>query len=270
MPLLTVRQAVHDRVTECSAAALARFRDSVRPIYGVAEDRRPNHLGSAILLRLREGPFLLTAAHNLDWNASTSLYLGIDTTEPLTVDAFISVPPGGNRANDTVDFALARLPDRLASKIDPGFLLPEAQISRSVADPIGRAYTCLGYPNSKNRTPPRFLRSLRPKLGIYTSTGVPFDRLGTRARPELHILIDFNFKYSRDEDGVRVNSIRPNGFSGGAVIDLGRLSDPASLGAPCDPKLIALFIEAYREQGAILTTRVTPILDVCRKHGLLS
>jgi hypothetical protein len=270
MPLQTVQQVAHERLMECSATALARFRDYVRPIYGATADGRPNHIGSAILLRLREGPFLLTAAHNLDWNKSTSLYVGVDTTESLTVDAFVCVPPGGQRNQDTIDFALARLPDRLASKIDPTVLLPESQMSRSVADPDGRFYTCLGYPNSKNRTPPRFQRLLTPKLGIYTSNGVSFDRLGGRTHADLHILVDFNFKYSRDEGGVRVNSIKPNGFSGGAVIDLGRLSDPASLGEPCNPKMIALFIEAHREQKVILATRIMPILDAYRKHGLPS
>ncbi len=203
------------------------------------------------MLQLREGPFLLTAAHNLDWNKFTTLYLGVNMTETLVLDAFVSKAPGGVRDDDRLDFAIARLPDSLLNQLGPASLIAENDISRSVADTVGRTYTCLGYPNSKNRTPPRFATTLKPALGIYTSNGVPTDRLGTRADVDTHILIDYNFKFSRDENGVRVNSIKPNGFSGGAVIDLGRLSDPATLDKKCNPKLIAMLIEAHRGEKAM-------------------
>ena len=110
----------------------------------------------------------------------------------------------------------------------------EADISRSIENPVGRSYTCLGYPNSQNRIPTRSESRVRAKLRDYTGSGIPFDRLPGVADTNLHILIDFSFKFSRDENGVRVNSVKPTGFSGGAVIDLGRLSDPSLLTAPCN------------------------------------
>ncbi len=80
MPIQTVAEVVHERLLEATNTALNRFRSSVRQVYGATNQGRPEPLGSAILLKLREGPCVLTAAHNLDWNKHTSLYLGLDVT----------------------------------------------------------------------------------------------------------------------------------------------------------------------------------------------
>jgi hypothetical protein len=269
MPFKTLKEVVHERLLECAESAQSRFRQAVRPIYGVTLDGRPEQLGSAILLRLPEGHFMVTAAHNLDWNTNTSIYLGVRKAELLDLTATATVAPYGNRDDDVFDFAVAQLPESLVMEIGEGSFVNEAQISPSVADSVGRTYTSLGYPNSKNRTPRRFETKVTPKIASYTSNGISTDRLGHRCTADTHILIDFNFKYSRDEDGKRVNSIKPNGFSGGAVIDLGRLSDPSTLPEPCDPKLIGLFIEAHRAEKAIVATRLTPAIKHLRANGHL-
>lgn len=181
----------------------------------------------------------------------------------------MSATVDGSRDDDVYDFAFARLPDPLVAEIGLERFIGEDYISKSVADTLGRTYTCLGYPNSKNRTPPHFDTSVSPVMAAYTSNGVPMDRLGQKYRNETHILIDFNFKYSRDEAGKRVCSIKPNGFSGGAVIDIGRLSDPQSIAEPPSPMLIGLFIEAHRDKRAIVATRIAPALEAVRRKGLI-
>lgn len=265
----TVQEITREMINRGAQAAQDAFRQGIRPIYGATKDGRPEHLGSAILLRLSEGPFMLTAAHNLDWNATTSLYLGVRKAEKLELTATLSSKFDGSRDGDVYDFAFARLPDPLVSEIGLQHFIDEQCISKSVADPVGRTYTCLGYPNSKNRTPPHFDTSVSPVMAAYTSNGVSIDRLGQKYRAETHILIDFNFKYSRDEAGKRVCSIKPNGFSGGAVIDIGRLSDPQCIAEPPSPMLIGLFIEAHRDKRAIVATRIAPALEAVRQQGLI-
>ena len=56
-----------------------------------------------------------------------------------------------------------------------------------------------------------------------------------------------------------------HGCSGGAIIDLGRISADA-LGGKLEPKLAALFIEGHAKKKVILGTRLTAILPAIRHH----
>jgi hypothetical protein len=56
-------------------------------------------------------------------------------------------------------------------------------------------------------------------------------------------------------------------MSGGAVIDLGKIADPAALAAECYPLLGGLFIEFHPDHGAIVATRLGPILQAIRDIG---
>ena len=86
----TIAQVVHDRLVRGSDAALERFRAAVKPIYGSTGSGEPEHIGTALLLQLPEGHFLLTAAHVIDWNAKTTLYLGEARFEKLEFEAFLA------------------------------------------------------------------------------------------------------------------------------------------------------------------------------------
>jgi len=76
-----------------------------------------------------------------------------------------------------------------------------------------------------------------------------------------HLVIGHR-KHSKDEKGNKVSSYALHGFSGGAVIDLGKISDPAVAAGvtPCEPRLAGLFIEYYREHQAIVATRIDTVL----------
>ena len=261
-----VNEIVRERLREASEATLARFRDAVRSIYGVTQNGDPGHIGTALLLLLPEGHFLLTAAHVIDWNAKTTLFLGADDFEPLEFEALVTVPPGDDRSKDHADFVMARLDDALVSKLSGAKFITEAEVSRSVAKTDGRTYTCLGYPNSKNKATRHKGTKVRPTLGIYTSLGRPADLLPKVAVDSDHILVDHNAKYSRDELGAKVNSTALPGFSGGAIVDVGRISAD-TLNTPLDPKLAALLIEAHKTEKVILGTRLTTILNAFRQAG---
>jgi hypothetical protein len=85
------------------------------------------------------------------------------------------------------------------------------------------------------------------------------------ANEDDHILVDFHFRYSRNESGNKVNTLAFPGFSGGAIVDLGWLADPETLDKDCEPLLAALFIEAHKVERAILGTRLTKILVEIRR-----
>jgi hypothetical protein len=260
-----VNEVVRERINESSEVAHQRFRDAVKPIYGVTDKGDPEHIGSALLLNLREGRFLLTAAHVIDWNKTTTLYLGANDFAPLQFEVFVTAAPGGDRRADHADFAIALLSADLASKLSGAKFITEAEITRSVGPTEGRTYTCLGYPNSKNKVTPHRGPKVTPSLGIYTSVGRSASQLPKIAVDDHHILVDHNAKYSRDESGTKVSSVALPGFSGGAIIDVGRMSAD-TLDSDLEPKLAALLIEAHAQKKVILGTRLTTILDRTRAY----
>src|SRR5208337_2395732 len=66
-----------------------------------------------------------------------------------------------------------------------------------------------------------------PSLLPYTSIGRPASQLPNIAKEGIHILVDYNAKYARDELGKRVSATDMHGCSGGTIIDLGRISADA-------------------------------------------
>jgi hypothetical protein len=268
----TLKDVVRDLLQTGSKDARTRFGNSVVPVYGATINNQPEHLGSAILMELSEGRFVLTAAHVLDHGDTATLYLGAPSAGKLVAivaDAHVTVAPGDNRHEDRADFALIKVDPTLAVALAKEKFIVEDQISRSVSDPSKRTYTCLGFPNSKNRVTGYRGKSITPKVGIYTSAGRSPEMLPERADGEYHLLVDHNQKWSCDDAGNRVNSISLPGFSGGAIIDLGELGDPNCLETPCEPKLAALLIEGHPSEKVILGVRISKIIEVLRKDGRL-
>lgn len=265
MSIKTVQEIVRERMNEAASAAKAHFRDAVRPIYGATDQGEPSHIGSALLLDLPEGQYLLTAAHVIDWNRETTLYIGADRFAQLEFDALATTSPEGDRRKDHADFAIAPLNADLVASLQHAKFVTEAEISKSAASSDGRIYTCLGYPNSKNKINRNNGMRVVPSLLPYTSVGRPASHLPASANDDHHILVDYNAKYSRDEYGNKVGTIAQKGCSGGAIIDVGRIS-PDTLSADFDPKLAAVFIEAHAQQKVIVGTRLAVILATLRSR----
>lgn len=265
MAMQTMKEISQEIINERSEFARSYYRRAVRPIYGATVKGIPEHIGSAILLQIDELHFLATAAHVLDHNENTSLYLGGDEFILLEFESLSTASPGGNRDNDHVDFAIAQIDDAIVSRLTEAMFITKDDISPYVGSTEGRIYSCLGYPNSKNKTNPYKGIKVTPMLGLYTSVGRSSSKLRAIADDQVHILIDHDAKYSCDESGKRVSSIALPGFSGGAIIDLGRIS-PDTIASPPPPKLAALLIEAHAKEKVILGTRLATILSAVRTH----
>lgn len=261
----TTNEIVREVIDEASEVARSHFRDAVKPIYGVTDKGAPEHIGSALLLALPEGKFILTAAHVIDWHATTTLYLGAGTFLPLQLEAYVTAAPDGVRKDDHIDFAFGRLaPDALANLSGVKFIT-EADISRSVSPPDGRMYTCLGYPNSRNKVSPGRGTAVTPSLFPYTGLGRTAAKLPKIAKDNVHILVDYDSKRARDESGAVVSPVALEGCSGGAIIDSGRIS-LETLGDKLKPKIAGLVIERHTQEKVILGTRLSVIVDAIRSQ----
>lgn len=264
MTIKTVQEITRDHLNDSTKAALDTFSASVLPVYGSNDRGDPVHIATALLLEVSEGKFLLTAAHVLDHNQTTTLYVGVDDFVTLQFEALVSAAPDGDRDKDRMDFAVAPLDAVSLAKLSTAKFITEAQISRSVASSEGRIYTCLGYPNSKNVVKHFKGPSITPRRLPYTSYGRPASALAD-ASDDFHILVDYHKSHALDENGKRVSATNMRGCSGGAIIDNGRM-EPENLVELPEPKLAAVFIEAHPHEKIILGTRVSAILAAVREH----
>jgi hypothetical protein len=266
------QDGVNGRIREREDAAIDRFRGAVIPVYGATEAGRPDHIGSAVLLAVGGFKVVLTAAHVIDHNASTTLYgparsdaTGGSSLEPIEGEFRVTSAPGGDRLRDRFDFAFCRLPEGTALA---GRFVGEDEIQTTPVDDSGRLYTALGYPNSKNNKHEAAKRSVTATLQPYSEMH-KVDRQVAASLPDggrHHILLPFG-RRSRNRNGTTGLSFDPWGMSGGAVVDAGLPADLDALrGRPAGPPMLAgLSIEARRGTGGrrvLLATRMSLIVPV--------
>lgn len=244
------------------------YAHAVRPIYGATAEGRPEHIGSSILIDASGTKLIITAAHVIDWNDQSSLYVGLAATELLEAEFMTSMAPNDNRDDDAIDFAVARFPEKLLAALGDATFIPETMIGVP-DDPSRHHFTCIGFPNSQNKKPAPCARTMRPRRRSYTSVGRPASYLPNRARDDTHVLVDFNSKFSRNSTGARLHSGKPVGMSGGAIFDVGPLGEVANLLAPASPRLAAVFIEGHRDERVLMGTRIDQILAALRTQAWL-
>jgi hypothetical protein len=263
-----------ERVHEYMVLARNKFSSAVRPIYGI--HRRgvaPKHIGSCVLLSLRDTRFLVTAGHVTDHAKATRLHVaGAKKLIPLSFDAGLTTNPGMPRDEDLYDFSVCILSHLMQMELGDVMYIPEKEIYE--AFPLGRnrLRMVMGYPTSKNKKGidnPR--RAYRCTLWTYVSPPVEDAAAASilGVPPEDHLLIEFDHKKSIDLNGIGAHSITPAGASGGAMFDLGKL-DPDDLErlakpAQCEAKLTGILTEYRSPNKVIVATSMKPVLNVCRR-----
>lgn len=254
----TLGEVARERIVECAEAARARFREAILPIYGALEDGRPDQWGSATLIEVDERRYLVTAAHVLDEAQHSTLYVGRKTPTPIH-GIFCATTASGGRACDHYDFAFGELSDALQEELMD---VPAIGDFSSWRGDRSRSFTCLGYPNSRNKAPRPTGSTLKPMLGSYTDNA--FDGGALKSKLNVsgadHLFLRFDPKRAADGSGNRLTPPAMKGFSGGGVFDLGDLTSPDSLNSSCRPKLAGIFIERHEREKALVATRIDAIL----------
>jgi hypothetical protein len=254
-----------------SDSAEKLFRAAIRPIYGVTESGRPNQLGSAVLIKIDDTPCLLTAAHVVDANETSSLYVGGDgALVQINAEFSATLPPVEGRDGDHYDFAIAELPTTMLAEMSSLKFITEAEMALPTVCGEKQFYSALGYPNSKNKRDTRAELKARGQLYSYSSFA--------RFRPALavkldvsgdeHLFIDHR-KHSRDENGQKVSSVAPRGLSGGAIIQAADFGDREVLLArklPV-PRLAGITIALYNDHQTLVGTRIDAIVHGWRGVG---
>jgi hypothetical protein len=262
----TVGEVALDRMNECTKMLAEKHLQSVRPIYGSTESDKPVHIGSCILLDYQDEKLLLTAAHVIDNNYVTTLYVGGATNLVLlTGDCLTSAMPSGDRKEDKIDVALVKLPTEVQEKLGNVHYIPEADWNTGDLPIKDRCCMCLGFPNSKNKrvnhqektvehTPFIYTSNLKRDVDLFQKTG---------GAESSHYLLDYCGKHSKSETNDTVNSIHPRGVSGGGLFLIEEMWNPNSYkpGTPCTSKLLGVLIEFHKEQKVLMFTKMSLVQE---------
>lgn len=266
--IVSTSEAIRDHLESTVAAAKARFRRAVHPIYRADRNGRPTLFGTCFGLDLDGRRYLVTAAHVVDDIAKDGGYVvGDAKLIPLLGDFYCTRSPEGVRDGDHFDFAWKELRSDEVGALRWDKYIDASEFCENRAPTAGRVYMVLGYPRSKNKKADPTSRSVRPKLNLYYSTGKAFRQLFSSLglTGEEHIAID-HANRSADASGVGVNSVCPRGMSGGPFIDLGRNSSPADLARkePFQGRLAGMLIEKYDEHDAVVAVKIDLIVSAVR------
>lgn len=262
----SINEIIRARINKCSDKAAKKFINSVRPIYGASINGNPIHIGSCLLLQVDGNKYIVTAAHIIDENKTSSLYIGGKHELVLIEGDFLCTSrPDGDRSKDHYDFALMKLNSDLVKKIGYKHYCSENELVTTYLNPKGRCYLALGYPHSRNKKINLSKKSVKPYYLKYTSIIVSNEQLCKKLKitGNDHYFLSFDPKKSKDSSGNIVNSVAPRGISGGALIDLGDFSKPYNLldTAPCTAKLTGMMIENHPDQKAMVAVSIRIIID---------
>jgi hypothetical protein len=255
-----------ERAREYMALARNKYDSAVRPIYGIR--RRgvaPIHIGSCVLLSLRDTRFLVTATHVIAHAKEIRLHVaGAKELIPLSFDASLTTTP------DLYDFSVCVPSQVMQMELGDVMYIPEREIYETVPLGRNRLRMVMGYPTSKNKKGidnPR--KAYRRTLWTYINMSFAVEDTAAAsilgAPTEDHLLNEFDHKNSLDLDGIGVHSITPHGASGGAMFDLGKM-DVETLAKPaqCEAKLAGILTEYRPRNKVIVATSMKPMLDGCR------
>lgn len=222
------------------------------------------------MAEIRGSRYLITAAHVIDENQYTTLYLGADRLVEIEGEFLCTSKPDGDRNQDHYDFAWQKLSQNYLERLKKVRFIEEADISKNTVATEGRAYVAMGFPNSQNKKVNITEKSITPKFAKFTATGKSkpelFKKLGITGQD--HITIDHDKKFSRNPNGTITNSFRPRGMSGGALIDIGRLVTIDELRkTEAHPGFLAgILVEKHDGFNSMLSVKIDVVIEEILRH----
>lgn len=262
--LKSIREIVIERAEECCNIVSARFLPSVRIIYGSGEDLKPVSIGTCFFLKISNCSLLVTAAHVIDQNKYTALYVGdVNGLIPIQGDFWATKAPEENRNLDHYDFAFWKMSDAMLNRLTDARFIAEREISRNRGTMDGRQFLAMGYPVSLNQYVDEERLKVPAKAWTYQGSHCPNETLSAKLRVSGHdhFFIKFD-EHSGNYNGDVYSSVDPTGISGGALIDLG-LPGPNQLatGTSCVGLLAGIGIEHYATHKALVYVKIGMVVD---------
>jgi hypothetical protein len=252
--IVTTARQVEHVLRENLRAAERRIQQAVCPIYGADDRGKPYLIGSSLLLKVHDRSFLVTAAHVLDWNQETSIYVA-GRLKPVRIEgeSYRTSPPATGRNDDLMDFGIIDIsgtpPDQWSRY---RFLTPDdLDVDDFPADHT--LYGFSGYPVTKNRVYSANIKLSSMACIVIAAPPAQYSHLGLQ--PASHFLGQFD--RTRQVDSVKglMTGPDPHGLSGGGVWRMGTPGEFAK--GTNSERLIGIGIEHRQDAKVLLGVRVS-------------
>jgi hypothetical protein len=272
MTIELLHEAEQRRMREVATQAGEDFVDSVLAIYRSSDDtdRRPEHIGSCILLDIDGTPVVTTAAHIADDITKGATLFVAGAEWPQLVPIFgggvkTTVPPRGDRKLDHSDSAFWRIPDEVIKNLGAANFLRSSRLSQNRAPHERRYYTAFGYAVCRNANGvDHERRTITFAPSMHTSGAASEPKLTRRLNSpaDQHIFARFE-KYAQDADGKEIKTFYPEGLSGGALLDLGDFTSLHIYAGSTRgrARLAGMIIEYHADRRALVAVKINPIVS---------
>ncbi len=267
----TVKELAWERMNECTDILAKKYLMSVKAIYGAKENGRPEHIGSCVLLEHKKKKYIVTAAHVIDNNKYTSLYIsGEKNLVLITGQCLITVSPEENRRKDKLDFSIIPISDEISFQMGNTTYLTEKEWQLNSLPENERFCLVLGFPNSQNKKIDPTKKVVKQEPFVYSSSLKNDADLfkKTECHKDYHYLLDFCGKHSKDSNNVTVNSIHPKGVSGGGLFLIEGMANPENYSSEsmCRGKLLGILIEFHKEQKVLIFIKLSLVIQAVKSH----
>ena len=254
-----LKEHVIQKIAGEAANESVKLLRHVCPIYRPDKNGDPEQFGTGVFILAGARYFLVTAAHVLDDNAESTLYIPGEKSGALVElkgESFRSKPDDGDRKNDRTDVGVVLLSQDLADEIGREAFLSVKQIDVDETGTPGATYIALGYPWRKNAKLNRSKKSVTRHPLSYTANVLQNKKLAKLGvHNGSHLLLGFDKRHSRNKEGRDITTPNPEGMSGGALWKFDVCGDQT-----INSRLVGVLIEWTSELRGILAVRLPVIL----------
>lgn len=232
--------------------AAEKVRSRAIPLYGVDLSHRPEGFGSAVILRVGDRYFIVTAGHVMHDLKDSAIYVA--TTGgliELTDRGYTSVVPAEKAEEYLKDIAVAPISASLVNAMTYTRPIDLSELDVRDTPSRGVAYTFTGCPASKNKPRPKHkVRPERQAYSVIPALAARYEALGLS--PTAHFA--GNFALDKQTDGSTIfKGPEPKGMSGGG---LWRLGSAVELRKETPPRLIGIGIQHRKTQRLLIGIRI--------------
>lgn len=256
----------HIAFTQRVREAEDRTARYVIPVFATNERLHHYALGSAVLLKISNKHFLISAAHVFDEHRNprlpTDLLIpGRDRLIALSGTMITSsLPPSGRRNDDKVDIGILHLDHEVVHELAHFRFLGIKKVDPSDAPYPQSLYTFVGYPGTKQKPPQLDGLTIEPVR--YTSRPLPPTEYPEGFALGTHYAIDYDKESMIARNGKVQAPPSPRGISGGGIFRLGTFDEIAN--GTNTEALVGIAIEDHRY--CLVATNISFALEMIRAH----
>lgn len=224
------------------------------------DEGRPDVLGTGFIVAVDRYRFIITAAHVVEAEDSSTLRFGRNIISNSGSVAVVTtkMPSSRRREDDRLDLAIWRADEQLAASLLAQGIQPIGIELAGVEDVAesGNRYVFSGYPSSRTRTN-RTTREIDPGPISACCEAVIDDRLlDLELQSSTHIIGSFERRRMANIDGEQITAPEPWGMSGGPVWKI--------QGDSC--RLAGVGIEYRERKNALVATRLGAVVALLRAN----